>query len=277
MPQITSNFILRSKLPNFERDSFANGTAMENVNSSHMDEGHISYNEEDRKHYVFHSTDSNGNPLTEIDRWIPLSAILADEIKDITLTQDIWVVDSISDLTDELATKVGIGKLVYIKDVAQLYVNIYDDSASTQTHDYLTGKTGWFRPICDLPSYMNEKLVEYGYVAKIQNDEGVEYVSLSNEFVKRDEISDFVKRDEISGLSNGYVSKYYWGFDDSDFVTDDGDSNNENLKYYLENNYAKKDTVNTLDEKIIQLMIKINELEQKVADLTPATDVPDNG
>lgn len=55
MPQIKSNFILKSKSPNFERDSFETKFAMKDVDSGHMDEGHISYCLEDGKHYVFNS------------------------------------------------------------------------------------------------------------------------------------------------------------------------------------------------------------------------------
>ena len=53
MPQITSNFIFRSKLPNFERDSFDTMQAMRDVDPSWIDEGHISYCKADGIHYKF--------------------------------------------------------------------------------------------------------------------------------------------------------------------------------------------------------------------------------
>lgn len=53
MPQIKSGFTLKSKSPNFERDSFETKFEMKNVEVGHMDEGHISYCKEDGKHYVF--------------------------------------------------------------------------------------------------------------------------------------------------------------------------------------------------------------------------------
>lgn len=198
MPQITSNFILRSKLPNFERDSFANGTAMDNVNSSHMDEGHISYNEEDRKHYVFHSIDGNGNDLDLDERWTPLSTILANEINSITSIQDIWVVGEgkgagLEGLSDNLAIgTVGLGKLVFDADTAQLYVNVYDPSKTNQPHDYLEGKTGWFRPVCDSNLYIDEKLKDYGYVSKTTTETGkTQYASLVSSFLTKDTFGDF--------------------------------------------------------------------------------------
>lgn len=197
MPQITSNFILRSKLPNFERDSFANGTAMANVNSSHMDEGHISYNEADRKHYVFHSTDENGDDLNLGARWVPLSTVLANEIESITSIQDVWVVganqETYKTLTDSLAKDiVGHGKLVYNADEAQLYVNVYDKAATIQQHDYLEGKTGWFRPVCDSNLYIDEKLKDYGYVSKTTTETGgTQYDSLVDSFLTKDTFGDF--------------------------------------------------------------------------------------
>ena len=58
MPQITSNFIFRSKSPNFERDSFKTWQEMVDVPSSYIDEGHISFCEERGLHYIFKSFDT---------------------------------------------------------------------------------------------------------------------------------------------------------------------------------------------------------------------------
>ena len=58
MPQITSNFIFRSKAPNFERDSFDTLQAMRDVNPDWIDEGHISYCKENGTHYKFNSSNT---------------------------------------------------------------------------------------------------------------------------------------------------------------------------------------------------------------------------
>jgi hypothetical protein len=56
MPQIKSNFTLKSKSPNFERDTFNNRAEMREVNPGHMDDGHISYCKADGVYYVFNPT-----------------------------------------------------------------------------------------------------------------------------------------------------------------------------------------------------------------------------
>ena len=65
MPQVKSGFTLKSKSPNFERDCFKNLEEMRNVNVAHMDEGHICYCTDTKKHYIFDSeiTDINLGPF----------------------------------------------------------------------------------------------------------------------------------------------------------------------------------------------------------------------
>ena len=53
MPQIKNNFTLKSKSPNFDRDSFISKNAMKEMPTAWMDEGHISYCQEDGNHYTF--------------------------------------------------------------------------------------------------------------------------------------------------------------------------------------------------------------------------------
>ena len=83
MPQISSNFILRSKLPNFERDSFRTLEDMQHVSPDWMDEGHISYCKSNGKHYIFHAVpNENGIPVSTWTELIPetLSADNASNI-----------------------------------------------------------------------------------------------------------------------------------------------------------------------------------------------------
>jgi hypothetical protein len=159
MPQISSNFILRSKLSNFERDAFQTLQAMYLVDSSWMDEGHISYCKEDGKHYIFHSISSTGETLTGAARW---SELIPDTLSTIT------VVNNLQGLTDSLAGQLNLGSIVYVENGDKYYYNAYDKTkgAAVQTLERLQD-TGWFRPLLqDLSGYvtttsLNSRLAEY--------------------------------------------------------------------------------------------------------------------
>lgn len=56
--KIGSNFAYNGKLPNFERDSFKDKTAMKAFNENSIDEGHLSYCKEDGNIYQFKSSNS---------------------------------------------------------------------------------------------------------------------------------------------------------------------------------------------------------------------------
>ena len=51
--KIPDNFYYGGKLPNFERDQFSTIEEMNNYSKDYLDEGHISFCLEDKKHYVF--------------------------------------------------------------------------------------------------------------------------------------------------------------------------------------------------------------------------------
>ena len=125
MPQILSNFDLRSKLPNFVRDSFVSIDAMTAVNSDWIDEGHISYCKENGKHYIFKSVGGNGVKLEGLDRW---TLLVPDSLSDVDSYIDanvIYKVDNVSSLTDNLSSLLSCGRIVYVKDTQQLYYNTY--------------------------------------------------------------------------------------------------------------------------------------------------------
>ena len=167
MPQISSNFILRSKQSNFERDSFGSWEEMIAVNSNHMDEGHISFLREGNEnhptgHYVFISKNGQTDLIGEA-RWIPLE-------KYISSSEDKHVisVSSIEHLSDDLSNKLPTGAIVYVIDIEKFYYNAYDHSLSQQTIDYIEcdleehgvestppeGK-GWFRSLLpDMTDYI---------------------------------------------------------------------------------------------------------------------------
>ena len=53
MPQLTSNFIFKSKQPNFERDSIKTLEGLRTAKPAHYDVGHIVYCQEDGNHYKY--------------------------------------------------------------------------------------------------------------------------------------------------------------------------------------------------------------------------------
>lgn len=189
MPQLTSNFILRSKQPNFERDSFKTKEDMAAVQTSWIDEGHISYCENEGKHYIFNSASGQ----TGEGRWTELfSAANIQKYLPINV-QDIFVVGSVSTLNDKYIedNNIGLGKLIYVQETNSYYFSVYDKDAAVQVNDYQEGKTGWFHPLISDFSFQNflanSKYLPDNYIAKNALDDalkgsvylGSDYVTVS--------------------------------------------------------------------------------------------------
>ena len=231
MPQISSNFILRSKLPNFERDCFNELQDMETVDSSWMDEGHISYCKKTKKHYVFNS---NNGTLSGADRWTELKLEASDVIPYID-SNVIYKVEEVKDLTHALAGSLSLGRLVYVKENHSLYYNTYDNTIPAgehQTSVCLEDSTNWFYPISvDLSDYVKRsELDEYLKKSELPKMEGgvtqedLESYVLKTEFepVKRQaitntnaigEIGDRVDALESSTVSKDELATEKAGFD----------------------------------------------------------------
>lgn len=125
MPQIMSNFILRSKSPNFERDYFETKTQMNEVSSEWIDEGHISYCNETNKHYIFKSND-NGDKLEGSSRWFEIDLYdISKSLKNAT-SFNFMSVESVDDLTTELSSKLTLGAIIYVKENDTYYSNYYN-------------------------------------------------------------------------------------------------------------------------------------------------------
>ena len=203
MPQISSNFILRSKLSNFERDAFQTLKAMYLVDSSWMDEGHISYCKQDGKHYIFHSISSTGETLTGADRW---SELIPGTLSTIT------VVNNLQGLTDSLAGQLNLGSIVYVENGDKYYYNAYDKTkgAAVQTLERLQD-TGWFRPLLqDLSGYvtttsLNSRLAEYTKTEDLEEvieellptiEGGVSQEDLEST------LADYATKQELTAVSN---------------------------------------------------------------------------
>lgn len=202
MPQISSNFILRSKSPNFERDSFATWDEMKSVNSAWMDEGHISYCKERQKHYVFSTVNA---PDNEGGRWTELKLTINEDIISFINSNSTYVVNEIDDLNDDLAESLSLGRIVYVKEDHSLYYNIYDASmgATPQTGTYLTDSTGWFYPLhIDLTDYitssdLQEALSDYVRTDDLPTIEGG---------VTQEDLEDYVPKTEFEPVKNQAIT-----------------------------------------------------------------------
>ena len=116
MPQIKNNFTLKSKSPNFDRDSFVSRKDMKEMPTAWMDEGHISYCQEDGNHYVFsvlNKFDTNtgyfrlfkdNEELTEIQRDI---SDLYNRLNNISVGGGGNIPDDLLDIINDLVAKVN--------------------------------------------------------------------------------------------------------------------------------------------------------------------------
>lgn len=181
MPQIATNFILRSKLPNFERDSFQTFHDMETVDSSWIDEGHISYCYETGKHYRFNS---NNGTLSGGDRWTELSLNLSE----VELPEYITYKDNITDLTDALADELPTGALVYVIADKQYYYNSKVHTNAIQNHDYIENGTGWFRPL-------NDESISREEIEEIKNS-----IPTIDHLASKEELSEYVKKGDLPSI-----------------------------------------------------------------------------
>ena len=142
MPQIKSNFILRSKAPNFERDSYESLLAMRAVNPGHMDEGHISYCKETGKHYVFNM--DNGFDK-ETGYFTLLTTGVSDNLP--TGTIEYIIYDTLVDMRDDMETDLQLGQTVYCRETKSLYYYAFDPKYDAQDPNQIPFDeiTGYFR------------------------------------------------------------------------------------------------------------------------------------
>ena len=156
MPQIKSTFILRSKAPNFERDSFETLLSMRNVNPGWMDEGHISYCRETRKHYVF----SSYNEYNEtVGYFKPLTAeSISGGNGDSSTGGECccegscgihYIFDSLAAMRNIniISEEIELGQIVYCKETRLPYYSDYDRKLPSldSNQAYFDDETGYFR------------------------------------------------------------------------------------------------------------------------------------
>ena len=195
MPQITSNFIFRSKLPNFERDSFDTMQAMRDVDPSWIDEGHISYCKADGIHYKF-SQESGWDintgywrVLTPTDLVISgyitqeeLDEILNEYAKGFEVDEAIEAIrtetsNANNTLLDEVDEKIKEAKASWEDIAHRNYVHksdlneklencITDDSLTEKLKDYVTEES------------LTETLTDYAKISDIPGVEDGKYITV---------------------------------------------------------------------------------------------------
>ena len=224
MPQIASNFILRSKLPNFERDSFYTLSEMVGVKSEWMDEGHISYCKEDNNHYIFYS--DNGK-LDGAARWTKLPT-------DESGTANIRVVQNEDNLNKELAEKIPVGALVYVVGNQQYYYNIY------QKPENLVDNNVYFRPLKQSLG-LDNYVIKTEFEALKNNIESKldDIKEIKDNYITNDDLSNYVTREVLGNfeestlvehINDNYLEKNKLGdFDETKY---------NSLVDYIKTNYA---------------------------------------
>ena len=204
MPQIKSSFILRSKAPNFERDSFNTLSSMRNVNPGWIDEGHISYCRETRKHYVF----SSYNEYDETTGYFRLF---------VTNTQSGGsgecscgvnrVFNTLEDMRNVsmISGDIDLGSIVYCKETKLPYYSDYDPKLPPldSNQAYFDDETGYFRSfsvnvdVKDLQDDLNDLV---NRVTNLENNGP----SLSEDYVTEEELNN---KGYLTEIPEGYITE----------------------------------------------------------------------
>lgn len=281
MPQLSSNFILRSKLPNFERDSFKTWQEMVDVNSAWMDEGHISYCEEKKEHYVFRSIDgSTKDSLIGDKRWTKL--ITSAPTTDDSDTLQITSVESKDVLTTAYSQNFETGSLIYTINENEYYYCIKNDgfyplipanvitaevleSKNYATQDSLSNYTT-SDTFNDLQTKVNEIDTTVSEIQTSLNEDYISKTALEDvlqDYVSTEDLnSNYVTNDELNSLSTSFDEKMQ-NYPDKTFLGVDGlsigvptEDNPQTYEYasftdYLKDTFVSKDDPTTdLDDYI---------------------------
>lgn len=250
--QIASNFILRSKLPNFERDQFKTLTDMNEVNPLWIDEGHISYCLENNTHYIFRSEDGK-------TQWTPLAEYIVSNSTDERFIS-IIAVEGPEALNEELAKTLKPGSIIYVISEKQHYCNFYVEGSE---------ESEWFKPIQpDLSEYFTKNQIGVwddkdadGNPITLLDHINDKYTSKTDlkDYIRRDEIGDWSGEEEVK-LVDHIKDKYYTKEEIGDFTTstdgslfeyiNDIDEKWEDIEKNITNLVTKDELKDYVDEKI---------------------------
>lgn len=210
MPQISSSFILRSKLSNFQRDSFDSKDAMNSVLSEWMDEGHISYCKEDGKHYIFKSVDDNNQELFGADRWREL---LMNDLEELSYNVPVYdTKDEIKNICpDFLGEDNGIpsGTIIYCREDHNLYYNIADDSKGQGNQDVIHHEYGfgWFRPLTLQDTYSKSEIDNIISGVSEEKPDGDPFIRVSELDELLPSIDGGISEADVNKKLEGYATK----------------------------------------------------------------------
>jgi hypothetical protein len=174
MPQIKANFVLNSKMPNFSRDSFKRLEDMRIVNTDHIDDGHISYCEETKKHYIFRG-DLSHNTETGYWRELTFEDSIVFDYKDDMLN-----------IPDADIKRIPVGKIALCKEDGKLYFNAYYLGEENKSNE-----TGYWKILVDIED--NTYVPDYTLSQTLETVEGEE---VDNEAVAKSAL--IAKFSEIS-------------------------------------------------------------------------------
>ena len=104
MPVLIENIVLKSRKPNFERDSVKTLGDLLNANQLHYDPGHIVYCQEDGKHYKFHG--SNGDFAVDKSEVTGYFRPLDEEVKELIDTTQSELQNQLIETKTELQTQI---------------------------------------------------------------------------------------------------------------------------------------------------------------------------
>ena len=150
MTQVSSSFILRSKYPNFERDSFETKNDMGAVSSSWIDEGHISYCVETKKHYIF----STANGETGMARWYEIPFVVDNKKRDVLCVSNL---SSLNTLTHNKGTLVYVeSEGTYYFDNGSKFIKLINIDIDSKLNDYYNKeKIGYWSTDTSLISHID--------------------------------------------------------------------------------------------------------------------------
>ena len=209
MPQISSNFILRSKLPNFERDAFNTFADMIVVSSDWMDEGHISYCKETKKHYIFRSKNEQGELFGE-NRWRKL---LMSDLEELSYNIPVYdTKDEIKNICpDFLGEDNGIpsGTIIYCREDHNLYYNIADDSKGQGDQDVIHHEYGfgWFRPLTLQDTYSKSEIDNIISGVNEEKPDGDPFIRVSELDELLPSIEGGISKDQLDEVLQDYATK----------------------------------------------------------------------
>lgn len=150
MTQVSSSFILRSKYPNFERDSFETKNDMGTVSSSWIDEGHISYCVETKKHYIFSTADGE----TGMDRWHEIPFVVDNKKRDVLCVSNLSSLNTLTHSKGTLAYVESEG--AYYFDNGSKFIKLINIDIDSKLNDYYNKeKIGYWSADTSLISHID--------------------------------------------------------------------------------------------------------------------------